>query len=84
MIEKTRLDLEEAVAGVGAIHSQLQTLEAMDVRSRRVQRLAHEIEEERSELDDLLNALDEVYDTESYNVSVHISEVTIGSDDQLH
>ncbi len=65
LMEKTQLDLEEVVAGIGAVYSQLQTLEVMDVRSRRAQRLAHEIEEERSELNDLLAALDEVYDTQS-------------------
>ncbi len=65
LMEKTRLDLEEFVAGIGAIYSQFQSLEAIDVRNRRAQRLAHEIEEERAELDDLLAALDEVYDTQS-------------------
>jgi len=62
LMEKTQLDLEEIISGIGAVYSQLQTLEAMDVHSRRAQRLAHEIEEERAELDDLLSALDEVYD----------------------
>ena len=61
LMEKTRLDLEEVVSGIGAVYSQLQALVAMDVRSRRTQRLAHGIEEEQSELDDLLAALEELY-----------------------
>jgi len=61
LMEKTQLDLEEIISGIGAVYSQLQTLVAMDARSRRTQRLAHEIEEEQSELDDLLAALDELY-----------------------
>ncbi|KAA3657673.1 MAG: hypothetical protein DWQ04_27375 [Chloroflexi bacterium] len=62
LMDKTQLDLEEFVAGIGAVYSQLQTIEAMDVHSCRAQRLAHEIEEERLELNDLLAAIDEVYD----------------------
>ena len=62
LTEKTKLDLEEAVAGIGAVYTQLQTLEVMDVRSRRARRLADAIEEERLELDDLLASVDEVYD----------------------
>ncbi|MCP5099748.1 MAG: hypothetical protein GY943_29695 [Chloroflexi bacterium] len=61
LMKKTELDLEEVVSDMGAIYSQLQILEAVDVRSRRARRLAHEIDEERSELDDLLSAIDEVY-----------------------
>lgn len=61
LMEKTQLDLEEFVAGIGAIYSQLHTLDAMDVRSRRVHRLAHELEEEKLELDDLLTTLNDVY-----------------------
>ncbi len=68
LMEKTELDLEEAVSGIGVIHSQLQTLRAMDIRSRRARRLAHGIAEERIELDDLLNALDEVYEGITYHL----------------
>ncbi|MCP4422145.1 MAG: hypothetical protein GY805_36500 [Chloroflexi bacterium] len=64
LIEKTKLDLEEFIAGVGTIYSQLKVLKAIDIRSNRAKRLAHEIEEERLEIDDLLNALDEMYGKE--------------------
>ena len=63
LIDKTQLDLEEFVAGIGTVYSQLQTLEAMEVRSRRAHRLSHEIVEESLELDVFLAALGEVYDT---------------------
>ncbi|KAA3660598.1 MAG: hypothetical protein DWQ04_18990 [Chloroflexi bacterium] len=55
----------EEIAGYGVVYSQLKIMEVTDVHSRRAQRLVHELEEERLELDDLLTALDEVYDQEN-------------------
>jgi hypothetical protein len=61
LMRRAELDLEEIVASMGTIYAQLRVLEAIEIKSRRVRRLSHEIEEQIDHLDDLIQATDEVY-----------------------
>lgn len=61
LMRRTELDLEESLAAVGTIHSQLHTLQAKDINSQRVSRLSADISEQSTRLDDLLQAVDEAY-----------------------
>ncbi len=61
LMRRTELDLEESLAAVGTIHSQLHTLQAKDIDSRRVIRLSEDINEQSLRLDDLLQTVDEAY-----------------------
>lgn len=62
MMRRTELDIEETVAAIGALYSQLQLLGAKDIDSSRARRLSGEVEEQANRLGDLLAAMEEVYD----------------------
>lgn len=61
LMRRTQLDLEETVAAMGTLYSQLQVLGAMEIDSGRAKRLAHDVSEQVHKLDDLLAAVEEVY-----------------------
>lgn len=61
LMQRTQLDIDEMIALMGTIHSQLHLLSASDIDNARAQRLSHDIHEEANRLNDLLSALEEVY-----------------------
>ncbi len=62
LMRRTELDIEETLAQIGSIYSQLQLLEAREIDSSRMARLSDDIEEEANRLNDLLQSMDEIYD----------------------
>jgi serine/threonine protein kinase len=65
MMRRTELDIDETVAAIGALYSQLQLLGAKDIDSNRARRLSGEVEEQVNRLGDLLAAMEEVYNRSS-------------------
>jgi hypothetical protein len=61
LIHRTELEIDETLANIGAIYSQLQQLEFKDIESSRAKRLSADIDEQAARLGDLLAAVDEVY-----------------------
>ncbi|MCB8944182.1 MAG: hypothetical protein H6658_10550 [Ardenticatenaceae bacterium] len=61
LMRRTELDVEEIIAAMGTIYSQLQVLQATDIGSDRAQRLSHDLEEQVLRLNDLLTAVEDVY-----------------------
>lgn len=62
LMRRTELDIDETLAAIGAIHSQVQLLDANQIDRARAKRLSADVSEEALRLDDLLDAMDEVYD----------------------
>ncbi len=60
LMRRTRLNLEDTLAAMGTIYSQVQVLNAMDIDSAAAARIADEIDVEVNRLNDLLSALSEV------------------------
>ena len=58
-----RLDIDQTLATIGAIYSQLQLLGAKNIDSQRVSRLSTDVDEQVDRLDNLLDAMDDVYDS---------------------
>ncbi|MBN1220556.1 MAG: protein kinase [Anaerolineae bacterium] len=63
MIRRTELEIDETLAEIGAIYSRLQLLDAKDIDSKRAGRLSEDIQEQADRLSDLLEAMDEVYES---------------------
>lgn len=61
LMRRIELEIEETLAEIGTIYSQLQLLGAKEVDSSRAKRLSHDVEEQAMRLSDLLTAMDEVY-----------------------
>jgi hypothetical protein len=61
LIHRTELEIDETLADIGAIYSQLQLLELKEVDSSRAKRLSANIDEQAARLGDLVAAMDEVY-----------------------
>ncbi|MCB8965932.1 MAG: hypothetical protein H6660_03475 [Ardenticatenaceae bacterium] len=66
LMRRTQLDLEETVAAMGTLYSQMEVLGAKEIDSGRAQRLSHDVSEQVHRLNDLLTAVDEVYTHTSY------------------
>jgi hypothetical protein len=62
MMRRTELDIDETMAAIGAIYSQLQLLGAREIDRARAKRLSADVEEQADRLGDLLSAMDEVYE----------------------
>ena len=60
-MERARLRLDSTVTSMATIYPQTLLLDAKDIDSSRYRRLEHEIQEEVTELADVLYAMDEVY-----------------------
>lgn len=65
LMRRTELDIDETLAAIAGIYSQLQLLSAKGIDRSRAKRLSAEIEEQADHLNDLLSAMDEVYDSSS-------------------
>lgn len=61
LMRRIELEIEETLAEIGTIYSQLQLLGAKEVDSSRAKRLSSDVEEQARRLNDLLDAMDEVY-----------------------
>jgi hypothetical protein len=61
LMRRTELDIDETVAAMGAIYSQMQLLDIKKIDHHRAKRLSADIEEQADHLNDLLLAMDEVY-----------------------
>lgn len=64
-MSRAELRVDNTVAAMGTIYPQTLLLGAKDIDSSRYKRLQHEIQEEVSELEDVLYAMDEVYSESS-------------------
>ena len=60
VMRRTRLNLDDTLAAMGTIYSQVQVVNAMDVDGVTAERIAGEIDSEVNRLNDLLSALSEV------------------------
>jgi hypothetical protein len=60
VMRRTRLNLDDTLAAMGTIYSQVQVLNAMDVDGATATRIADEIDVEVDRLNDLLSALSEI------------------------
>jgi hypothetical protein len=61
LMRRTRLQLDDTLAAMGTIYSQVQVLDAMDIGGPKATRIAEEIDEQVIRLNDLLSALSEAY-----------------------
>lgn len=61
LMRRTELELEESLASVASIYSQIQLFEAKEIDNERAERLSEGIDEQSNRLGDLLLAVDEVY-----------------------
>ena len=62
-MQRAELQLEHTLTAMGTIYSQLLLVGAKDVDSGRVRRLREEVAEEVNGLQDVLDSMDEVYET---------------------
>ena len=65
LMRRTRLQLDDTLAAMGTIYSQVQVLDAMDIASAKTTRIAEEIDEQVNRLNDLLSALGDAYGSPS-------------------
>ncbi len=63
IMHRTELDLDETLAAIGSIYSQLQLISAKEIDRNRAKRLSSDIHEQADHLNDLLAAMDEVYES---------------------
>ena len=63
LTRRTELDIDETLATIGVIYSQLQLLGVKDIDSSRASRISADIGEQSSRLGDLLSAMDDVYES---------------------
>ncbi len=64
-IQRAELQLENTLTHLGTIYSQTMLVDAKDIDSGRAKRLRHEIDEEVTELNDVLLAMDDVHSAEN-------------------
>ena len=61
VMKRTRLNLDDTLAAMGTVYSQLQVLNAMDIDGPTAARIADDVDREVERLNDLLAATSEVY-----------------------
>jgi hypothetical protein len=61
VMKRTRLNLDDTLAAMGTVYSQLQVLNAMDIDGPTAARIAGDVDREIERLNDLLAATSEVY-----------------------
>ncbi|RME47460.1 MAG: hypothetical protein D6796_07660 [Caldilineae bacterium] len=61
LMRRTELEVDESLATMGSIYSQVQLLSASTLQSSRARRLSEDIDEQTNRLNDLLSAMQEVY-----------------------
>jgi hypothetical protein len=75
LMRRTRLQLDDTLAAMGTIYSQVQVLDAMDISGPKAARIAEEIDEQVVRLNDLLSALGDTYGNSVSSGSADASEV---------
>lgn len=65
MMKRTRLNLDDTLAAMGTVYSQLQVLNAMDLDGPTAARIASDVDREVERLNDLLAAVSDVYASSS-------------------
>ncbi len=65
LMHRTGLEIDETLASMGTIYSQLQLLEAKDLDQARASRLSDDIDEQVQRLNDVLTAMEETYQERS-------------------
>jgi len=60
LMRRTRFVLDDTLASMGTIYSQVQVLDAMDIDSARASRISEEIQEQVDKLNDVLSAFSDV------------------------
>ncbi len=63
VMKRTRLNLDDTLAAMGTVYSQLQVLNAMDIDGPTAARIADDVDREVDRLNDLLAAMSDVYAT---------------------
>jgi uncharacterized protein YoxC len=61
-MKQAELQLEQSVTALATVYSQVQLVDARDVDSGRSERLQADIQEQVDQLNDLISAINEVYD----------------------
>ena len=61
VMKRTRLNLDDTLAAMGTVYSQLQVLNAMDLDGATAARIADDVDREVERLNDLLAAMSDVY-----------------------
>jgi flagellar biosynthesis chaperone FliJ len=62
-IRRTELDIDETVGAIATIYSQLQLLDAKRMDRHRASRISIDVKDQSDRVEDMLQAMDEVYDT---------------------
>jgi hypothetical protein len=65
VMKRTRLNLDDTLAAMGTVYSQLQVLNAMDIDGPTAARIAGDVDREVERLNDLLAAVSDVYASSS-------------------
>ena len=65
VMKRTRLNLDDTLAAMGTVYSQLQVLNAMDIDGPTATRIAEDVDREVERLNDLLAAMSDVYSQRS-------------------
>lgn len=63
VMKRTRLNLDDTLAAMGTVYSQLQVLNAMDIDGPTAARISDDVDREVDRLNDLLAAMSDVYAT---------------------
>ena len=63
VMKRTRLNLDDTLAAMGTVYSQLQVLNAMDIDGPTAARIADDVDREVERLNDLLASMSDVYAT---------------------
>jgi hypothetical protein len=74
LMRRTRLQLDDTLAAMGTIYSQVQVLAAMDISGPKATRIAEEIDEQVIRLNDLLSALGDAYGGSASSGSVGLAD----------
>lgn len=78
LMRRTRLQLDDSIASMGTVYSQVQMLDAMDLDGERAAHIAEEIEDEVDRLNDLLSAFGEVNDSKTDGLSELARRIRLG------
>lgn len=65
VMKRTRLNLDDTLAAMGTVYSQLQVLNAMDIDGPTAARIAGDVDREVERLNDLMAAMSDVYKSSS-------------------
>ena len=65
VMKRTRLNLDDTLAAMGTVYSQLQVLNAMDIDGPTAARIAGDVDREVERLNDLMAAMSDVYSQSS-------------------